>query len=305
LRSCDSPCDSAHMSAGFSRMPHPNANQRIPIPELRKAEETSAHSFSGRSMGRCSIGSLDPIQERRPESVPLQSSSAHSRMRHAHETRPNHSHETRPSHHAHETRPSQRSFDSLDFSPERHSHPATSRPCSTVGSVPRSGPEGRRLSGSVASVAPTVSSHSRGSEIRRHSGSYASAAPTTPLEMLRRKAKSEKMERVMEARASVKRRLHVYTASNSFQKLSAAEQAAFWIGSSGGGQPNLSEEYANASKECVLLSGRDAESSEAAEFAAMSLEGEDRGEVPETAPADSKAGKPSVFDSLLSVGWGW
>jgi len=102
----------------------------------------------------------------------------------------------------------------------------------------------------------------------------------------------------------VKRRLHVYTASNSFQQLSAPEQAAFWIGSGGGGQPNLSEEYANASRECSreeeLLSAGETESGDA-DFAAMTLEGE----VSEPAPADVKAAKPSAFDSLLSVGFGW
>mmetsp|Transcript_21462 Transcript_21462/g.51666 ORF Transcript_21462/g.51666 Transcript_21462/m.51666 type:complete len:124 (+) Transcript_21462:456-827(+) len=123
--------------------------------------------------------------------------------------------------------------------------------------------------------------------------------------MLRRKVRTEKMRRVVEARSSIKKRLHDYTASCAFKALSGPEQAAFWIGSSRG-PPNLSEQYANASKEYMLLSAGDAE------FARLTAmpEGGIPEEEPHTAPpADSKGGdgKPWAFgrEDLFRIGVGW
>ena len=180
----------------------------------------------------------------------------------------------------HEVR--QGSFDSLkSTNGERKSRPATSRACNTIGSL-HSAARVRRI-GAVPS--PTISSG-------------------TPLEKLRRKVHKEKMQRIEAARASAKQRLHAYTASVSFKQLSGAEQASFWVGSSQG-PPNLSEEYANASRECMLLSAGDAEF---ARLPAVSQE-EEQGEVPRTPPAaQSKAWKSWVMDpadDLFGVGSGW
>jgi len=156
----------------------------------------------------------------------------------------------------HEVR--QGSFDSLKSTNDEHkSRPATSRAGNTVGSV-HSAARVRHMG------APTISSG-------------------TPLEMLRRKAHTEKMQRIEAVRASVKQRLHIYTASVAFKQLSGAEQVSFWVGSSQG-PPNLSKEYANATREC-------------------------RGDVPHTPPAaQSKAWKSWAMDpedDLFRVGSGW
>jgi len=176
----------------------------------------------------------------------------------------------------------QGSFDSLkSTNDERKSRPATSRAGNTAGCVHSAARVGRM--GAVPS--PTISSG-------------------TPLEMLRRKVQKEKMQRIEAARASVKQRLHAYTASVSFKQLSGAEQASFWVGSSQG-PPNLSEEYANASRECMLLSAGEAEF---ARLPAVPQE-EERGGVPHTPPAaQSKAWKSWVMDpedDLFGVGSGW
>jgi hypothetical protein len=172
----------------------------------------------------------------------------------------------------------QGSFDSLkSTNDERKSRPATS----CAGNTHSAARVGRM--GAVPS--PTISSG-------------------TPLEMLRRKAQKEKMQRIEAARASVKQRLHAYTASVSFKQLSGAEQASFWVGSSQG-PPNLSEEYANASRECMLLSAGNAEF---ARLPAVPQE-EEQGEVQHTPPAaQSKAWKSWVMDpedDLFGVGSGW
>jgi len=176
----------------------------------------------------------------------------------------------------------QGSFDSLkSTNDERKSRPATSRACNTVGSK-----------------------HSPARVRRTGAGQCSTISSGTPLEMLRRKAHTEKMQRIEAVRASAKQRLHAYTASVSFKQLSGAEQASFWVGSSQG-PPNLSEEYANASRECMLLSAGHAGF---ARLPAVPQE-EERGEVPHTPPAaQSKTWKSwavDATDDLFRVGSGW
>eukprot|EP00290_Baffinella_frigidus_P013867 CAMPEP_0180148202 /NCGR_PEP_ID=MMETSP0986-20121125/19824_1 /TAXON_ID=697907 /ORGANISM="non described non described, Strain CCMP2293" /LENGTH=205 /DNA_ID=CAMNT_0022094123 /DNA_START=203 /DNA_END=821 /DNA_ORIENTATION=+ len=159
----------------------------------------------------------------------------------------------------------------------------------------------------ASDVSATSERQSRSATKGRSLGPDASPtnSSASPLEMLRRKVRTEKMRRVVEARSSIKKRLHDYTASCAFKALSGPEQAAFWIGSSRG-PPNLSEQYANASKEYMLLSAGDAE------FARLTAmpEGGIPEEEPHTAPpADSKGGdgKPWAFgrEDLFRIGVGW
>ena len=86
-------------------------------------------------------------------------------------------------------------------------------------------------------------------------GGRVVAGSKNPLEMLRRQASKEKLERVAAVRGSLKQRLHDYTASVFFKQLSGAEQAAWWCGSRA--PINISAEHATMSKE--YLSAADAE----------------------------------------------
>jgi len=128
------------------------------------------------------------------------------------------------------------SLDSLkSTNDERKRRPVTSRACNTLGFV-----------------------HSAARVIRMGAGPSPTISPGTPLEMLRRKVQTEKKQRHEAARGSVKQRLHDHAASVSFKQLSGAEQAAFWVGSRHG-PSNFFEEYADASRLCMLLSEGGAE----------------------------------------------
>jgi len=88
--------------------------------------------------------------------------------------------------------------------------------------------------------------------------SSSPAKQLTPLAMLRLKKRAEQHEQVVAARAAMKQRLRDHAAADSFKKLSGQEQAAWWCGSSCSlDLAGLGEEYAEASRECALLSEGD------------------------------------------------
>mmetsp|Transcript_48345 Transcript_48345/g.115048 ORF Transcript_48345/g.115048 Transcript_48345/m.115048 type:complete len:148 (-) Transcript_48345:307-750(-) len=95
-----------------------------------------------------------------------------------------------------------------------------------------------------------------GSE-RRSSPSPPTNSSGSPLEMLRLKVRTERMQRVVEARSSVKQCLHDFTAAASFNKLSGSQQAA-WLCGASLAPPSLSG-CAQTSTENVLLSEGKAE----------------------------------------------
>jgi hypothetical protein len=115
-------------------------------------------------------------------------------------------------------------------------------------------------------------------------GGRVGAGSKSPLEILRRQASKEKLERYFAVRGSLKQRLHDYTAAVFFKQLSGSEQAAWWCGVSRA-PPSLSEERARPSKEYL--------SAEDAGFVRLPREGGGAGEETHLAPAAaSKAGQP-------------
>eukprot|EP00290_Baffinella_frigidus_P006277 CAMPEP_0180122838 /NCGR_PEP_ID=MMETSP0986-20121125/3796_1 /TAXON_ID=697907 /ORGANISM="non described non described, Strain CCMP2293" /LENGTH=220 /DNA_ID=CAMNT_0022062067 /DNA_START=51 /DNA_END=714 /DNA_ORIENTATION=- len=132
-----------------------------------------------------------------------------------------------------------------------------------------------------------------GSE-RRSSPSPPTNSSGSPLEMLRLKVRTERMQRVVEARSSVKQCLHDFTAAASFNKLSGSQQAA-WLCGASLAPPSLSG-CAQTSTENVLLSEGKAEFAACPPFVHkghLMPQGGELGEVPDMAPeADSNTMKP-------------
>ena len=115
------------------------------------------------------------------------------------------------------------------------------------------------LSQTLPHAAPETDPHATPPSERPKSKSLSSvpAKQLTPLAILRLRKRAAQNQRIVEARASMKQRLHCfdYAATGSIEKLSGREQAAWWCGSSRSlDLSGLSEEHADASREYALLS---------------------------------------------------